>query len=191
MNIGSLNTKIMVYTEDKEKAYSYYLKAEENYELCKKILKKDKYETNYLMLHRNITSLHYQALKKLDDINILNKIFDSSNILLKDDTIEKNTRLYLDTNKILVNALMFVIDNYEFLDLDLKIQMIKDAISGYEIALGFEELSINEKVKILVDLASLNRILFDELGLKIYEEKYKNYCLQIENILNTNPEILL
>lgn len=142
-----------------------------------------------MILHRNLASLNYQAFIRFNDISILPKINNNGNVVLKNCTIEKNTKLYLDTNMILADANNYAIEYFAF-PKDKQINMIQDTISKYEIVLRFqEEQEIRNTVKILYNLVRLNMTLLDVLQLEIYEERCKHYVVELQNIFKAYPEV--
>jgi tetratricopeptide (TPR) repeat protein len=189
MNIGSLNLLMMCNCNNQDKIYSYYIKAEKNFEMCKEVFIKGRYENEYIALHYNLLSLYFQFMKRVGDVNQLSKIINSGDIILEVCTVESKPNIYMSTNHILADAYKFVIESCEFIVEEQKIDLFEEAISKYEIVLGFKELNIEKKATMIVDLTRLNMTLLDMTNLRIYEEKCKYYCIELNNIIAKNPEI--
>ncbi|NYB72816.1 hypothetical protein HZF24_01530 [Sedimentibacter hydroxybenzoicus DSM 7310] len=189
-NLGSLNLLMMCNDDDKDKIYSYYIKSEKNYEMCKKVFVKDKYENEYINLYYNLMSLYFNALKRIGDMNLLSKIMDTGKFILDICTIENRPKIYVDTNNIIADAYKFTIETCEFTNESEKIDFIEETIAKYEIVLGFREFSISDKANLIINITRLNMTLLDMTGLIIYEEKCNYYCKELNEILKVHPEVL-
>lgn len=190
LNLGSVNLQMMCYCDDKDKAYSYFIKAKENYEICKSVIKRDKYENEYINLYYNLMSLQFQALKKFGDIQSLPDVVDYGNVLLEICTIENNPKIYVDTNGIIASAHKIAIECCEFMNENEKVDMIEDAINRFEIVLRFKELSMQKKANTIIDLIRLSMTLLDMTNLKVYEVKCNYYSKELEDIIKVNPEVM-
>ncbi|WP_019229014.1 tetratricopeptide repeat protein [Sedimentibacter sp. B4] len=190
-NLGSVNLHMMYYCDDKNKAYSYFIKAKENYEICKSVIIKDKYENEYINLYYNLMSLNFQALKKFGDIQLIPNVVDYGNFVLEICTIENNPKRYVDTNGIIASVCKIAIECCEFIDENEKIDMIEDAINRFEIVLRFKELSMQKKANTIIDLIRLNMTLLDMTKSKVYEVKCNSYCKELEDIIKVNPEVMI
>lgn len=189
-NLGSLNLLMLRFSDNNDMMYSYFIKAEKSYEMCKKVYVKDKYENAYIILQYNFMTLYFQALKRFNDKSLLPKIVDCSNLILEVCTIENMPKIYIDTNYIMADAYKFVIETFQFDTENEVIDMIIATIAKYEIVLGFKELSLKNKTNTITNLIKLNIILFDITGLDIYEEKCNNYGKELQKIIQEYPEDL-
>ncbi|NYB72811.1 hypothetical protein HZF24_01505 [Sedimentibacter hydroxybenzoicus DSM 7310] len=150
-NLGSLNLLMMCNDDDKDKIYSYYIKAEKNYEMCKKVFVKDKYENEYINLYYNLMTLYFQELKRIGDMTLLSKIMDNSKFILDICTIENRPKIYVDTNNIMADAYKFAIETCEITNESEKIDFIEETIAKYEIVLGFREFIISDKLNMIIN----------------------------------------
>lgn len=189
-NLGSVNLEMMCYCDDKDKAYSYFIKAKEHYEICKSVIKRDKYENEYINLYYNLMSLHFQALKKFGDIQLLPDVVDCGNVVLEICTIENNPKLYVDTNGIIASVYKISIECCEFINENERIDMIENAINRFEIVLRFKELSMHKRANTIIDLIRLSMTLLDMTNSKVYEAKCNYYCKELEEIIKVNPEVI-
>ena len=189
-NLGKLNLLMLCYSDNEDKLYSYFIKSEKNYEMCKKIFVKEKYENEYINLYYNLMSLYFQAIKRIGDMNLLSNVIDNGNIILEICTIENKPKIYVDTNMILADAYFLAIESCEFVSEKEKIDMMLDTINKYEIVMGFKELDIRNMVKTIIRLTRLNMTLLDMTGSIIYKENCDNFCREMENITKVNPEVM-
>ncbi len=189
-NLGSLNLHMMCYSDDKDKIYLYYIKSEKNYDMCKKVFIKDKFENEYINLYYNLMSLYFQAFKRIGDMNLLPKVVDNGNVIFEICTIENKPILYIDTNLILADAYFLAIETCEFVNENEKIDMMLETISKYEIVMGSKELSIRSKVNTITKLIRLNMTILDMTDSIIYKEKCDIYCKEMDDVIKANPEVL-
>lgn len=189
-NLGSLNLLMIYYSDNVDKIYSYYIKSENHFKMCKKVFVKEKYENEYINLQYNLMSLYFNTMKKIGNMELLPKVVDNGKIVLEICTIENKPKLYIDTNIILADVYFFSIEICEFVSEKEKIDMMLETISKYEIVMGFKQLSLRNKVNTIIKLMRLNIALFDLTDSIIYKGKCNHYCKELENVIQAYPEVL-